>query len=158
MGVSPEVGVPVYELSYWNSDAWDATAYGKEYDLSRPFFEQLRELIYTVPFPSKGMQRCINSDYSNQCDDMKNAYLCFNATYMEDCAYCISGSNLKRCFDMTSCYNDEFCYENVRVDKSYNTVGSVCTASSKFSFLSIAKYKCTFRLGSFVFIFLTNLV
>ena len=129
MGISPEAGIPVYVLSYWNSDAWDAMGYGRDYDFSRPFFEQIRELFYAVPFPAKSMQRCINSEYSNACDDMKNAYLCFNATFMEECAYCVNGSALKRCFDMTSCYNDELCYENVRVDKSYHTFGSIMSES-----------------------------
>lgn len=124
-GISPESGIAMYELSYWNSDAWDPLDYGRDYDFSRPFFEQFRELAYAVPWPAKSMQRCINSDYSNMCDDMKNAYLCFNATFMEDCAYCCNGSVLKKCFDMTSCYNDELCYENIRVDKSYRSVGSV---------------------------------
>ena len=123
--VSPEVGLTVYEMSYWNSDNWDPLNYGRDYDFSRPFFEQLKELFHSVPFPAKSMQRCINSDYSNTCDDMKNAYLCFNATYMEDCAYCCNGSMLKKCFDITSGYNNELCYEDVRVSKSYNTVGSI---------------------------------
>ncbi len=124
-GIPVEAGLTLYEQSYWNSDNWDSLEYGKEYDFTIPFFTQLRNLFYSVPYPSKGMQRCINSDYSNQCDDMKNAYLCFNATFMEDCAYCCNGSVLKNCFDLTSCYNSEFCYDNVRVDKSYHTIGSV---------------------------------
>ncbi len=124
-GVHPDAGLTLYEQSYWNSDNWDSFDYGRDYDFSIPFFTQIKDLLYTVPYPAKSMQRCVNCDYSNMCDDMKNSYLCFNATFMEDCAYCCNGSMLKNCFDLTSCYNSEFCYDNVRVDKSYHTVGSI---------------------------------
>lgn len=128
-GIPPQSNLVLYEQSYWNSDAWDPLAYAQTYDFSQAFFKQFYDFFYSVPYPAKSMQRCVNSDYSNMCDDMKNTYLCFNATFMEDCAYCFNGSVLKKCFDMTSCYNDELCYENVRVDKSYHTVGSIMSES-----------------------------
>lgn len=124
-GVSPQIDITLYEQAYWNSDNWDPLDYGIAYDFSAPFFAQLDSLFRSVPYPAKSMQRCINCEYSNMCDDMKNSYLCFNATFMEDCAYCCNGSVLKSCFDLTSCYNNEFCYDNVRVDKSYTTIASV---------------------------------
>jgi len=124
-GIPPQTDFILYEQPYWNSDNWDSLDYGREYDFSLPFFTQLSNLFHNVPYPAKSMQRCINSDYSNMCDDMKNTYLCFNATFMEDSAYCCNGSVLKNCFDLTSCYDSELCYDNVRVDKSYHTIGSV---------------------------------
>jgi len=127
--VPPQAGLTIYEQSYWNSDAWDPYEYGREYDFSVPFFKQMNDFFRSIPYPAKSMQRCVNSDYSNMCDDMKNAYLCFNALFMEDCAYCCNGGALKNCFDLTSCYNSEFCYDNVRVDKSYNTIGSLASES-----------------------------
>ena len=125
MCINPKAGIPVYEFGYWNSDNWDAIAYGRDYNFSVNFFTQFKDLFYSVPFPAKTIQRDINSDYSNNCDDMKNTYLCFNATFIEDSAYSFNVSNLKNCFDMTACYNSEFCYQNVRVDKSYHTIGSL---------------------------------
>ncbi len=127
--VPTQAGLTLYEQSYWNSDAWDPYEYARDYDFSIPFFTQMNDLFRSLPYPAKSMQRCVNSEYSNMCDDMKNAYLCFNATFMEDSAYCCNGSVLKNCFDLTSCYNSEFCYDNVRVDKSYNTVGSLASES-----------------------------
>ena len=124
-GINKDVKLKLYNQSYWNSDAWDPHDYGRDYDFSNNFFKQLSNLLYEVPHPAKSMQRCIDSDYSNMCDDMKNTYLCFNATFMEDSAYCCNGSVLKKCFDLTSCYNSESCYDNVRVDKSYNTISSI---------------------------------
>jgi hypothetical protein len=124
-GIPPQVNLPLYEHSYWESDNWDSLLYGREYNFSVPFFNQFNDLFHSIPYPAKSMQRCVNSDYSNMCDDMKNTYLCFNATFLEDSAYCCNASNLKTCFDTTSCYDSEFCYDSVRVDKSYHTVGSI---------------------------------
>ena len=36
----------ILETSEWYSDSWDPMAYGIDYDFSRPFFEQFRELFY----------------------------------------------------------------------------------------------------------------
>ena len=127
--VPPQSGIPIYELDYWLSDKWDPMDYGKDYDFSKLFFQQINDLFHNVPFPAMDKQRCINSDYSNMCDDMKNAYWCFNATFIEDSAYCTGANKLKNCFDMTSCYEGELCYEDVRVDKSYNVIGSVMLES-----------------------------
>ncbi len=123
--IPAQAKLTLFEQEYWNSDTWNPLDYGQDYDFSVSFFIQFNKLLHLVPHPAKSMQRCINSDYSNMCDDMKNTYLCFNATFMEDCAYCCNGGALKNCFDLTSCYNSEFCYDNVRVDKSYHTIGSV---------------------------------
>lgn len=38
--ISPDKPYTVYDQPYWWSVAWDAADYGREYDFSRPFFEQ----------------------------------------------------------------------------------------------------------------------
>src|SRR5579864_9029045 len=45
-GFSPDISLKIYEKEYWMSDAWDPLIYGKNYDFSRPFFEQFKELMY----------------------------------------------------------------------------------------------------------------
>jgi hypothetical protein len=146
-GVPPQSGIPIFELSYWESDNWDPMVYGKEYDFSKNFFEQFYKLFYEVPYCAKSVQRSINSEYSNMCDDMKNTYLCFNATFLEDCAYCTGVSKLKNCFDMSTCYENELCYENVRVDKSYHVVGSVMLESCVDVFFSKDCVGCNHCFG-----------
>ncbi len=39
-----EETAPIYCSECWNSDKWDATSYGQDYDFSRPFFEQWNDL------------------------------------------------------------------------------------------------------------------
>src|SRR3989344_7192439 len=35
-----ESPIKIYDRDYWFSDAWDPLEYGRDYDFSRPFFEQ----------------------------------------------------------------------------------------------------------------------
>ena len=42
---------PIYKSHEWWSDSWDPMSYGQEYDSTRPFFEQLKELQEKVPHP-----------------------------------------------------------------------------------------------------------
>ena len=42
---SEDRNVTVYSREYWWGDAWDPYNYGRDVDFSRPFFEQMKELI-----------------------------------------------------------------------------------------------------------------
>ena len=46
---SPESNLKVYCSPCWWSDNWDGLQYGKDYDFSKPFFQQFRELQQVVP-------------------------------------------------------------------------------------------------------------
>ena len=72
---APDSPVKVYERDIWLSDAWDPMDYGREIDWSRPFLEQLHELMLEVPFKSNNVVRGVNSDYSNNATNPKNCYL-----------------------------------------------------------------------------------
>ncbi len=39
----------VYHQDYWWSDKWDPMCYGKDFDLSRSFFDQYFELFRNIP-------------------------------------------------------------------------------------------------------------
>src|SRR3989344_6521753 len=49
---APEQPFVVYDRTYWWSDDWDQLASGREYDFTRPFFEQFRELLERAPLPN----------------------------------------------------------------------------------------------------------
>ena len=123
-GFQEGVNCKVFDLDYWKSDSWDALEFGREYDFGRPFFEQYRELLYAVPWPSKSVQRMVNSDYCDQAGDFKNSYLCFNGDRMEDSAYTTQCTDGKFCFDCSLCNENELCYECVSVNGSYKTAFS----------------------------------
>jgi hypothetical protein len=63
---SPDKPFVIYEPTEWWSDKWDALDYGKDYDFSRSFFEQLNELFLAVPKLSMVNNIPDNSDYCHQ--------------------------------------------------------------------------------------------
>lgn len=81
--IPPERGYTVYDNDIWNSDQWDPLAYGQDYDPSRPFFEQLAELLKKVPLPNLTIVRSSteNSEYVNGAANLKNCYLTFASTH-----------------------------------------------------------------------------
>lgn len=68
---------PVYDIDIWHSDKWDPLKYGREFDFSRPFFDQFHELKKKVPHYSRSILNFENSDYCNNASDLKNCYLSF---------------------------------------------------------------------------------
>ncbi len=42
---------PIYTLTEWHSDAWEAMDFGQDYDSAKPFFTQFQELQEKIPHP-----------------------------------------------------------------------------------------------------------
>lgn len=124
-GMPPRLAMPVYTAEFWRSDAWDPGDYARDYDFSRPFFEQFKELWYSVPWPGQSTLANINSEYCDQAGYCKNSYLCFNADKLEDCAYTLRCSYLNNCFDMIESFHNELCYESIMIDDCYQTFFSM---------------------------------
>lgn len=128
--VPPEAPMPPYDRDYWASDAWDPLAYGRDYDFSRPFFEQFRDLLSVVPATNVTSQNTVNSDYGVGMD-MKNCYMCFDSGYSEDSAYGVSLQKSKQCFDTINCKSCELCYFVINTTNCYKAFFSRnCTACS----------------------------
>ncbi len=104
---------PVYEREAWFSHEWSAFDYGQEFDFSRPFFEQLEELKNKVPIYSRSILRAENSEFSNNANDVKNCYLCFNGGEAEDCYYCTMFHEVKDCIDCYNMNQSSACYEDI---------------------------------------------
>jgi len=118
--MSPENKMPVFENHYWNSDNWDPLDYGRDYDFSRPFFDQIRELYNEVPWGIMWSMEMINSDYSVSAYS-KNCYLCFDSGYDEDSAYGVTLLYSKGCLDTVNVKNCELCYYCINTNQSYKT-------------------------------------
>src|SRR3989344_5484859 len=71
---SPQNPHKVYNQDSWYSDAWDPLEYGCDFNFSRPFFDQYKELGDAVPLPAlfTGYQYDENSDYTNYAGKNKN--------------------------------------------------------------------------------------
>src|SRR3989344_3353963 len=57
----PESVFPIYDHKFWWGDEWDPLIYGREYNFSKPFFEQFKELAFVVPLPSLWSYNIVNS-------------------------------------------------------------------------------------------------
>jgi hypothetical protein len=124
-GFPPSVPATIYHNDDWWSDSWDVMSYGKDYDLSRPFFDQFKELLYTVPWLAKSVINMVNSEYCEQAGGLKNCYLYFNGNDSENCAYIVSGYNLKDSFDLYEARHTELSYDSYMADEGYRIFYSV---------------------------------
>ncbi len=113
--------IKIYERDYWWGDGWDPMTYGREYDFSKNFFKQFRELMLAVPWPSRSVQQMVNSDYCDQAGYFKNCYLCFNGEGHVDCLYGVAAVNMKNSIDFYQTENSELCYEAFNLTDCYQT-------------------------------------
>ncbi len=122
----PEAPHTVYENDIWYSDQWDGITYGRDYDFSRPFFEQFNDLHIQVPQFALSVVSPVNSDYGNNLTDAKNCYLIFNCTHMEDCLYGNGTVMSKECIDFSHLSKCELCYESFWLTRCQRTFFSDC--------------------------------
>ncbi len=113
----------VYCQECWLSEKWDPFAYAQDYDPSRPFFDQMGELLKLVPkagtFSSSDVGSNINSEYTNFTGGNKNCYFLFNSgPQNEDCGYSRGIIYCRDVFDTYYGNNMENCYDCVNVHKS----------------------------------------
>jgi hypothetical protein len=118
---SPETGLTVYDRDIWWKDEWDPFDYGVEYDFSRPFFEQFRELFQKVPLANLGNTNMVNTDYANHCVDCRNCYLIFASIYNENVSYALGAVNIKDSYDLYKVMKSEQAYEDVLCASVFNT-------------------------------------
>lgn len=128
-GYHPSSRFPVFCHECWFSDAWDPFEYGREYDFSKPFFLQFKELFDQVPRLSLWQSNCVNSPYSNIIRDAKDCYLSFSMVGGEEVFYSKNIDHSRQLFDCLTVTNSEKCSWNVYGDKNYNVHYSVRTRS-----------------------------
>jgi hypothetical protein len=130
--------VTIYHPSYnhkvfcskcWWGDEWDAKETYQEFDFSKSFFTQFKELQLKVPRLALLNKNSINSEYSNHGHDNKNCYLCTSTLFSENVLYSVANVNSKDCSD---CYrledNNSSMYEVSNSYRSFNCqFGSLLT-------------------------------
>mgnify|MGYP001617634848 CR=1 FL=1 len=117
----PRSDLTVYDEKEWWADDWDPMQYGREYDFSRPFLEQFRELMHRVPRFSRSVINMVNSDYCANAGELKNCYLLFNSNNDEDSAYGNGVNDSKDCFDNSHVMKCGRCYNSFWLANSYQT-------------------------------------
>lgn len=137
---------PVYCTNCWWNDKWDSSKYGRNYDFSKPFFEQFADLQKIVPRLALQNQLSENSEYTNHAKANKNCYMCMDIAECEDCYYCTNFvPHCKNCVDCVAIQNCELCYDCTNTKKSYSSFGlldSQGCSDSAFLYECIGCEKC----------------
>lgn len=117
---SPNKPFKVYCPNCWWGDGWDAAEHGRDYDFSRPFFEQFKELQKDVPRISLLGKNSVNSEYTTHSSDNKNCFLCSSTMNCEDVLYSDFIFRSANTMDCGVAYEKvERCYECLDVQNCY---------------------------------------
>ncbi len=110
---------PIYTSKEWWSDAWDPMEYGQDYDSSRPFIDQLKELQEKVPRPHQQGAQNLNCDWCDDAWESKNCYLSRSVSHCEDLIYGYRAVKVKDSIDTSHVFDLEKCYDCVYCFNSY---------------------------------------
>lgn len=101
----------VYCRDCWLGDKWDPMSYSRDYDFSRPFFEQFHELQTVVPKANLYQTNFISSEYCNYGTDFKQCYLLFGGKDNERVYFGNQVFESHDSFDIAFCSKTELSYE-----------------------------------------------
>ena len=148
----------VYCHGCWFSDAWDPLTYGRDYDFSKPFFEQYKALLRDVPRMHLYNRNSTNSQYANGVVNSKNVYLSYSILFSEDISYSKSVDKSFRILDSINLQNSELCYENIDGENNHSSeylVQSHANIACKYLYDSNGCTNCfmssSIRNGEYVF-------
>lgn len=130
----PDTDVVVYDHDVWWGDSWEPTDYGQEYDFSKPFFEQYKELLKKTPLANLGNNNCLGSPYGNHNADCKFCYLLYASFNSERVHYSYGAVGLKDSVDMYLSLNCELSYFDTVATGLYKTHFSYNSDESLNSF------------------------
>lgn len=119
---SPDLqNIVTYCEKCFQSEQFDPMAYGRDFDFSRPFFDQFFELRSVVPRHTSNAYLNENSDYIICAHRNKNCYLVDEIDECRDCAF---GYNIQNCEDvLESIYvrDTEIGYRLLKAEHCYAT-------------------------------------
>ncbi len=116
----PHTSFPVYHQSAWWTDSWDPLLFGRDFDFSRSFFSQWKDLMMVVPRLGMDIVNCENSDYCNYCGDDKNCYIDIAGERNEESFFGLFTKYSTSVCDTTFVYNGELVYEAISCYGCYN--------------------------------------
>lgn len=122
---SADAPYKVYCPECWYSDKWNPLDYGREYNFSRPFFEQFDEFLHEVPLIglSIDLQTSREAPWNNHAGGLKNCYLLFNAEFSENSAYGAYITQVNECFDLMGVFQSELLFDSMHCYKNSRGVG-----------------------------------
>ncbi len=127
---SPDKEVKVFDKDIWWSDKWSALDYWQVFDEDNTFFEQLKDLIWKVPYPNLTIVNSENCEYNDSLVWSKNSYMCFWNNNLEDTYYTEESRNIKTSSDIWWSWDVEKSYEIIDSANIYNSKYCFCCDNS----------------------------
>ncbi len=113
---------PVYCLDCYRSDNWDPISYGKDYDFSKPFFQQFRELKARVPRAERTIQGDqAGNEFCNRASYNKGCYLIIRANYNENSSYSYNLWESRDCMDCFNVHQSELVFGSIDAFECYGS-------------------------------------
>lgn len=137
----------VYDRDLWFSDAWSAYDYGRDFDFSRPFFEQFSELMYDVPHPALWNWESENADYNHCCYHLKNSYMNSATDKSEEAYYCNISIDCRSVADSIAIQESELAIECIDSDHLYMSAYCQQCRNCMNAYLSFDCTGCKYIFG-----------
>lgn len=112
-------GVVAYCEECYRSDKSDATVYGRDFDFSRPFFEQFAELLHQVPRHISNTTQNENCEYVISSSRNKNCYMTDETDESRDCLFGYTYQRVKDIVSSIYVHDSELGYELLNAENCY---------------------------------------
>jgi len=109
---SPNKQLAVWCHDCWFADDWDGLDYGRDYDPSRPFLEQLEDLWRSVPKVNFVHINSVNCEYINIAADNKDCYMVVESSNNENLMYSYWAQLCKDSVDLSFSHGCSWMYES----------------------------------------------
>ncbi len=143
----PDEKLVVYDTKSWWGDKWNAIAYGREYNFSKPFFEQWKELRDSIPLQALSNSNAKNSDYCNVAEDSKDSYMSSGSWKIEKTFYSNRIGDIKESSDLYVIHRSELCYDDMFCTDSYHLLYSLKCKNCVDSYFLYDCHGCINCLG-----------
>ncbi len=117
---SPDKNISILcEECYWG-DGWDPLDFGREFDFSKPFFEQFAQLKAVTPRLAIFNTHSENSKYTVHSSRNRNCYIGSSLIECDEVNYSDFTFGGKSSQDLFGCKNVELCYECIDSQELFN--------------------------------------
>ncbi len=122
---SPDKNITVYNKDYWWGSNWNLLDYWRDFNFTKPIFEQYHKIHKKVPKPNLSISNSVNCEYNDSIVSSKNCYMCFWCNDLEDTSYTDSSWNTKNSLDISW---------SLWIDNSYECLDSLNISKWKFCY------------------------
>ena len=143
----PEDNFKVVDSKFWWSDDWSPLDYGRDYDFSKPFFTQFRQLLGTVPLLNLFSTNSVNSDYENHSHESKNCYLIFATVDNENVMFSRGSIHGRDSLDLLRTEKVESSYELIDCEECYRLFWSRDCVGCNDSYFLLDCKNCSNCIG-----------